>query len=468
MYNILGNKERKNLSIIMMLALLVSLAGSVLVFNAEGFSIDLIEDIGQNSKKPNVIIIDLDRLSKDRMECYGYEKNTSPNMCEFGKNNLVFENAVSQSGWTGSSVSSLFTSQYVGAHGVSEFNDTLSNKSITMAEILRENGYSTVAYPAMPDRHAKFLIPQYNVDQGFQTYVQGHRGIQDHMIKSSTFVSNQENQPFFMYIQSYEPHKYLDWKKINKNVGENHNGSLGELPQEVKEDYNPTDIVIKNGQRQLKLENQTNINLTKEDISKINSTYDETVRRTDKVVGWFLDSLKKQGVYSDSIIIITANHGEVLDTKSYTKYDERFGHGHVYDDMVNVPFLIHLPDRSGSRIQDQIELIDVLPTIINLTGSSYGDADTSKIQGESFTPLIRGKSYEEGYAFIRSYGGTAYAVRNNSWKYVKLSEDEELFNLKQDPDENNNVLDENPEVAENMRQELERNRWMNNIIASKQ
>lgn len=473
MYNIPEFIRNRSLSVLLIIFLLCSFVGSELVSSTDNFSINfnMGSSILESSKPPNVIIIDLDRLSKNRMECYGYDQSTSPNMCDFGKKNLIFENAISQSGWTGSSVSSLFTSQYVGAHGVYKFNDNLSNESLTMAEILRANGYTTVAYPSIPNRHPKFLIPRYNVDQGFETYVQGHSGIQDHMIKSGKFLTDEENEPFFMYIQSYEPHRYLDWLKINRRIGNDHNGSLGDLPKEVRKEYTPTDIVLKDGQYQLKLDNRTNINLTKEDIRKINSTYDEAVRRTDKTVGWFLDSLKKHEVYSESIIIITANHGELLDTQSYNKY-QRFGHGDVYDEMVNVPFIMHLPDENrgerkvNRRIQDQIEFVDVLPTIIDLTDSSYKDADKSVIQGESFTPLIRGEGYEEGHAFITSYGGESHAVRNNSWKYVKLPEGEQLFNLNKDPYERDNIINENPRIADNMRQQLEKNRMMNDVITS--
>jgi arylsulfatase A-like enzyme len=416
--------------------------------------------------RPNIIIIDLDRLSKNRMQCYGYSRNTMPNTCSFGENNIIFDNAVSQSSWTVASVGSLFTGQYVGSHDVANVNDSLSENSLTVAEYFGED-YSTVAFPGSPDRNPKFLKPSYNLDQGFDEYNTGNYDIREHMPEINRFLEEKADRPFFMYVQSYAPHDYLTEDGSHPKIFRDNYSDANDLPERAR-NKTPSDIALIDGQYQFVIEDGRNVNLTEDYIEHVNKTYDDIIYHEDKAVGRLLDELKEQGEYSDSIIIITANHGEVTDTRSI-RGDERFGHGSLSDDVVNVPFMVHIPGSENSRrIQTQIEFVDVFPTLVDLTGLNKRSLD-EKLQGDSFISLLNeesGKKFQGELAFSTSYNYNLQSVRNNSWKYVKMSGDERLFNLKSVPAEKNNVIDKYPDIAKSMRSSLEQKQVENKIFSS--
>ena len=98
-------------------------------------------------KSPHgIILISLDNLRADHLGCYGYYRNTSPRIDAFARENIVFENAVVQSPWTLPSHMSIMTSLYPSFHGVRQYPNVLNEKHVTLAELLREEGYQTAAF----------------------------------------------------------------------------------------------------------------------------------------------------------------------------------------------------------------------------------------------------------------------------------------------------------------------------------
>ncbi len=95
-------------------------------------------------KDCNVILISLDTLGANHLPCYGYDRNTAPNLCKFASENILFRNAYSNAGWTLPSHFSIFTSLYPKHHNMETYSDTLSNKIPTLTEILNKNGYQTI------------------------------------------------------------------------------------------------------------------------------------------------------------------------------------------------------------------------------------------------------------------------------------------------------------------------------------
>lgn len=444
--------------------------GIFLVFVFLGLlsGLDVFEEAESQKNSPNIVIIDLDRLSKNHMQCYGYSRNTMPNTCSFGRNNIIFDNAVSQSSWTISSVGSLFTGQYVGSHGVANVNDSLSESSLTMAEFFQED-YSTVAFPGSPEENPKFLTPSYNLDQGFDEYKTGNYNIYEHLPQIDRFLERKKDRPFFMYIQSYAPHDYLtEDGSYPKKFRENYSDEVHNLPERTR-NKTPSDIVLIDGQYQFEVEDGKNVNLTEDYIRYVNNTYDDMIYHEDKAVGRLLDKLKQQNEYSNSIIIITANHGEVTDTRSI-RGNERFGHGSLSEDVINVPFMIHLPEgKDQQRIKTQIEFVDVFPTLIDLTGVSSAGSLDKRLQGDSFISLLEEQDkdeFQEGLAFSTSYNYNLQSVRNNSWKYIETAEEEKLFNLRSGSAEKKNVAEDYPEIKESMQSSLKQKKRENKIFSS--
>src|SRR3989338_2613155 len=174
--------------------------------------------------KLNVILIVADALRADHLSCYGYSRNTSPNIDKLAREGTLFMNAFSHGPATRVAMPSLFTSLYPGVHKVYRLGASLSNEFLTLPEILRAKGYTTIA----------FVGPQLegisNFDQGFQIYETIGKTKRDpppfeHSFpitkiitkRALDWLENNHSQPFFLYIHYLDPHAvYLPPYPFNK------------------------------------------------------------------------------------------------------------------------------------------------------------------------------------------------------------------------------------------------------------
>jgi len=160
------------------------------------------------AKNWNVLLIVIDTLRSDHLGCYGYTLNTSSYIDRFAEESVLFEYAVAQSSWTAPSVASLFTSLYPYSHNVRKKNEALSLDVITLAEIMKENGYRTFGLVSNPVLKRKM---QYY--QGFDYYefltpragLYAERGA---LVVKNFFdiLDRKSEERFFGYIHLMDPH----------------------------------------------------------------------------------------------------------------------------------------------------------------------------------------------------------------------------------------------------------------------
>ncbi|RMF93544.1 MAG: hypothetical protein D6734_09810, partial [Candidatus Schekmanbacteria bacterium] len=124
-----------------------------------------LKENNERKGKYNLLIITIDTLRADRLGCYGFRKNTSPAIDKFADESLLFENAIVQVPFTGPSHASLFTGKYVINHGVLSNGYKLPDENLTLAEILKDSGYTTGGFIA-----SYILKEAYNFNQGFDVY----------------------------------------------------------------------------------------------------------------------------------------------------------------------------------------------------------------------------------------------------------------------------------------------------------
>ena len=184
--------------------------------------------------------------------------------------------------------------------------------------------------------------------------------------------------------------------------------------------------------------------------------YHACVSFIDAQIGMVLDSLRKSGQWDNTIVIFTSDHGYHL--------GDHFLWGKVtlFDIGANVPFIIHAPGltKPGTRSEAMVELIDIYPTLAQLTGlNPPGD-----LQGMSLRPLLdhpeRMGRKKYAYSVVSRGKDMGYALRNQRWRYGKWPDGEELYNLTNDPEEKRNL-------AANKNQ-VERLKEFRTILAEKQ
>ncbi|MBI5184936.1 MAG: sulfatase [Nitrospinae bacterium] len=366
------------------------------------------------TKLPNIIIYLADALRADHIGCYGYEKMTSPHIDEFALDGILFENAVSQAGWTQPAVASIFTGLYPSSHRVTNIKNALNENFTTMAELLKEKGYITGAFIKNP-----LVSQEVGFSQGFDTFRLVKHAERENLTQlAADWVANSGSSPFFLYVHALNPHEPYDPPKtFYEKFAVDYSGKVNGKVSTLK--------ALKNGKWPEKV--------TEADIEYLISLYDAEIAHADDAFGRFMDALKKQGMHQDSLIIFMADHGEEF-------YDHgSFSHGQsLYSELTHIPLILKLPGNSnrGKRASGIARQIDIIPTVMDIIGSP-----TSLGDGQSLTGQLEDTASNANVLGISEQGALRSAVIYNGYKLIKTrGEKFEFYNLLTDPREKNNIF----------------------------
>jgi arylsulfatase A-like enzyme len=381
----------------------------------------------------NVILIMIDTMRADHVGCYGYDRNTTPNLDKFAADAVLFRNAISPAPWTTPTVASMFTAQYPHVLGYQDQAVVLDEKFPCLAEVLRNSGYATGGIIA----HA-YISNTFGIGQGFDIYdeenSQGHGHVSSPSVtdKAVAFIEEHKDRKFFLFLHYFDPHcDYIQHEEYNYYP--DYDGTL--LSGQTISDL-----------RELAPE------MTEDDVDYLNALYDSEIRFTDEHVGRFLDVLKEQGLYDNSIIIIAADHGEEF----LERGDNWIGHTKtVYQELIHVPLMIRLPGETTARVIDQhVGLVDIAPTILSLNGLEMPDGYTHDGVALEFAG---GKTPQPRAVFSETMRwGTFQTMIRDGLKliYDPTSDVTQLINLAEDPGEKRDVSVDDLTTLRKMQTEL--------------
>jgi arylsulfatase A-like enzyme len=192
------------------------------------------------------------------------------------------------------------------------------------------------------------------------------------------------------------------------------------------------------------------------DIQYIKGVYYGEISFVDEQIGRLVGELKALGIYDNTTLVVTADHGEEF-------WDHGgFEHGHtLYDELLRVPLIIKFPARLRPIkrvVNAQVRVLDVMPTVFDLLGIKQPET----FVGESLIPLVMGKTSEDRFTFGEStlYGEDKLCWRNADYTYIRTDPDspaqqvEELYDRRRDPTERANLVNEQTETAAALRAEL--------------
>jgi arylsulfatase A-like enzyme len=394
----------------------------------------MILSCGQDESPLNVILIGVDTLRPDHMGCYGYDRNTTPNVDRLARRGILFEIAVAPSPWTLPSFASVFTSLYPSQHGATGAKSPMGETFPTLAELLKAQGYATGAIINAP-----YLKRKYEVGRGFDLY--SMRPPEGRFADGTTrdaldWISGIADQPFFIFIHYFDPHlPYAPPAPYDTVFNPDYQGPL-------QKPYNP---------RRLPSYRPDNFKPMKtippEDWNQIKSLYDGEVAFTDEAIGELIEGLQDRRLLKKTLIIFISDHGEEF-------FDhEGFEHGHtLYDELIRVPMIFSLPGRlpERDRIGQQVRLVDVAPTVLDLLGFE-SDPD---FEGVSLRPLLDGERSvtataspvlppELAYSECILYGSESKSLAAYPWKliYDTMTGKKKCFNLAEDPGEMLSIAD---------------------------
>jgi arylsulfatase A-like enzyme/Tfp pilus assembly protein PilF len=376
---------------------------------------------------PNIILITVDTTRADRMGFLGSKRGLTPNLDALAKDGAVFTRAYSQAPLTPASHASILTGTFPQYHQVLTFLIPLAKDMPYMPEILQQRGYSTGAFVGSLALDPLASVPGF--DRGFDKYGAGyswqsftpetryqtveHRAAV--VVKDALdWVGKQHSGPFFLWVHIYDPHAPYD------------------PPEPYKTRY-------------------------------AKQPYDGEIAYADAQLGNFFKKLKAAGLYDNTLIAMTADHGESLGAHGENE------HGvFVYDETIRVPLLIKMPGKSdaGKRIDNRVELVDIMPTVLQ----SIDIPVPEKVQGQSLLGFLtpgtpegdaaahawhdRGAYSQADYGHVVFAWSALQSLRAGKYMYIQAPR-RELYEDAVDPNAQNNLASSSPAVADALSSRLQ-------------
>ena len=216
--------------------------------------------------------------------------------------------------------------------------------------------------------------------------------------------------------------------------------------------FNPRGLMLSAASHLKSPESLESHGLSDEDLNHIISLYDGEIAFADKEIGRLLEGLEERGMKENTLIVLLSDHGE-----EFSEHNG-FGHGYtMFSEVISVALVLTMPEvvPGGRVIDEQVRLVDVTPTILDLLGLDSGFT----FEGASLVPLVtgKGKAVADPHALFPPAVAYSEALRDGPekkavtaypWKliYDLSSSDEILFNLKQDPGESEECMREHSEA----------------------
>jgi arylsulfatase A-like enzyme len=393
---------------------------------------------------PNVIVILIDTLNWDALGCNGNPHNPSPHIDSLASEGVIFNQAVSTSGWTLPAVGSLLTGSWPLIHGGLGKGLALTairKEMPTAAEQFQEAGFNTAAYT-----NTVFLSPALGLDRGFAIYDHHNAFSRDIRRADETVSATLERirrdraKPNFIFVHLYDPH--LDYHPPAGYAARFAQGLRGPEPPLI-------------GEVCRKLAEVSGGRPPAEAIEYIKRIYLGEVAFVDAQIGHLVDELKKLGLYDAATLIVTADHGEEF-------WDHGgFEHGHtLYDELIRIPLIVKLPadvEAARKTIDAQVSIVDIMPTLFELQGIEQPES----FIGSSLMPMIRGEELDDRPAYSEStlYGYEKVSWRGSRYKLIyDMDPDKErqveLYDLDSDPGELVDLVVKEPAVARRLEEEL--------------
>lgn len=423
-----------------------------------------------STNSPNIIVIVVDTLGGKYVDSNNLEQY--PGFVQLTKDGFHFDHAYATASNTAWSVPAILTSNFRFVDSKRQFGDFgwLNDDAITTAEMLKSKGYETVGFSANP-----VISKTFNYDRGFDYFSEPNStrlfifnllksfsevlprfayqyGLVDHgtyyedikelYSKMENYLTRKHSRPFYLFVQTMDMHgpylppkHYLDdgftfdkFLPYSSMVKQKYNGTTEQVPDDIRNNT-------------LKL-------------------YLGELKYTDEYIGLLIQLLKKLNLHDNTLIIVTADHGE-----------EFWEHGSVihshtlYNELIRVPLFVKPPDSAnqnqrfsrGIIIKTDVSTLDILPTILDFAGADFGPSKEN-IKGKSLIPLMLGEINETENRIHYGVMMNQYYAMQNGWKLIwdKNSRKFELYDLNDDPLEKRNLFSLRHPMFQNLSPYLKR------------
>jgi arylsulfatase A-like enzyme len=407
-----------------------------------------------------IVLVTIDTLRADHLGAYGYIRQTSPFFDQMARQGILFETHIASMSQTVPSHASLFTALYPLQNQVLKNGHYLSDDYVTLAESLKETGFTTAGFVSTGGHFRAGNLSQgfeYFFEPGIEKLTKEGRSYQlsgDTVQKAIDWLSKRApEEKLFLWVHLFDPHLPLE-------PPQHHYQALLASPDQqamhnfwTKKRQIPSDFFSDN-----------------EQMYKEITRYDAEIRYVDEQLKLLFDFYKQQGFDHNSLWILTSDHGEGLGSHYWWKHAK-----YIYNEQILLPLLFYFSSGFGKnqRIQALSENIDIFPTLMDLLGANYSRLN---LQGKSFLNLLlpgekQGEFKRYAFSQRRQFdhppaqstppeqanyeAGETFCLQSLRYKYIHRTEGpDEFFNLLEDPYEVNNLWDQGLLEEKIFRQEL--------------
>jgi len=307
---------------------------------------------------PNLLVVTIESLRADHMDWLGYPRATTPALDALARESLDFPRAYTVTSWTLTSHATLFTGLYPGAHRVREPRDALAPSATTFAKLLTEKGWQTAGVVSGP-----YLCKPYGLDLGFETWDDSIAPDADHLDREPTDpkmeaavrrfldAGRDPARPFLLFLYFWDPHyAYLPPPPFDAQF----------VPAGAQK------VDLTDYERNIKV----NATMPRPQLDYVVSQYDGEIRATDESLGRIFALLRERGLWDDTALVVTADHGE-----EFFDHGQKGHKNNLYAESLHVPLLVKpakgTPAAAPRRDERIVNGVDLFPTVLELAGVDY-------------------------------------------------------------------------------------------------
>ena len=393
--------------------------------------------LGCAERPPDILLVTLDTTRTDALGCYGGTRARTPNLDALAGGGARFEQAISSTPYTGPAHASLLTGLYPPRHGLRDFlRQGMDPHVPTLPELLRARGYRSAAFLS-----SYVLDRRFGLSRGFDVYscdfwrkVTGgalpqivlgtpefERRGEETVGEALAWLgeAGRKKTPLFVWVHLYDPH----------------------LPYAPPPAYAPPE------------------DAAADPLAAERARYYGEVSYADAQLGRLMAWLRQTGREDHTIVVVTADHGELLG-----EHGRALGtHStHLVEATVHVPLIVRVPGLPARVVPEQVRLVDLLPTVLDLVGVRI----PAGLDGRSLAPLLHGEALPMAPAYsetlyerfpeVAPAGGELVSLREGAFKLVRSPVRRELYDLKRDPDELKDAGPAHPDLVAGLEADLRR------------
>ncbi len=416
----------------------------------------------------NVILLSLDTLRAQSMSCYGHSNLTTPYLDEIADSGTLFETCISPHIPTHPAHTSLFTGKDVLSHQIitQGGKQELASDVPMLAEMLSKRGYFTGA----ADNLGRWFSRGFDMYEGYSWEMKYKGARKAEAVNKTAFrvldAARGQDDPFFVFLHYWDPHTpYLPpepWERMFYTGDEcdPSNGSMEDVYA-----CEPFRYYFQNWMYRPDADypDDKSKGSLWTDRNYVNALYDAEIAYMDHSLQQLWQYLQHHDLFEDTLIVVIGDHGEELD-----EHELWYDHHGLYETNLWVPLIFHHPMAvpETQRLSGMVTLTDVAPTILDLVGLSVV-ADEGNMDGISLRPLMdhgshagaRDGIYLTENAWMRKRGWRTprykLIVETGHTPEVYGLDSDELYDLVTDPEEQDNLIDARPEVAADLRRDMD-------------